>query len=494
MALHNLEKRILLALQRKAEQTAEELMKAAEMDSASVNHASAWLMSKGLVDIEETPRQKVELGAEGKEYLKQGLPERRLLKLLEAKPLSVAEATEKIGAERTKIATAWLSRQGLIKIDGGNIIVTDQAKKYIRDKLEQEKALESIGRGEEIEEELLKKLAKRGNIIIIRRSKQRNVKLTDKGLDELRKGIKVEDEISQLTPELIATGEWKKVKLREYDTTMPVKKVYIGRRHFMNQGMEFVRRVWLEMGFKEMQGPMINTEFWNFDALFVPQEHPAREMQDTFFVEPSKGELPDAKIMERVRKAHEIGVCNSTGWEYKWDPEIARRNVLRPHTTVLSAKILSALKKDQLPAKYFAIGRCFRNETLDWKHLFEFNQFEGIVVDEDANFRNLIGYLREFFNKIGFEKARFRPGYFPYTEPSLEIDVYHPDREQWMELGGAGIFRPELTEPLLGEPIPVLAWGPGFDRSIMDYYGIKDMRELYKNDIKQLREVQQWMM
>ena len=146
-----------------------------------------------------------------------------------------------------------------------------------------------------------------------------------------------------------------------------------------------------------------------------------------------------------------------------------------------------------MPAKYFAIGRVFRNEALDWKHLFEFNQVEGIVVDPDANFKNLIGYLKEFFAKLGFEKARFRPGYFPYTEMSIEIDVLHPERKQWVELGGAGIFRPEVVEPLLGEPIPVLAWGPGFDRIIMDYYKVMDIRDLYGNDVKQMREMKVWM-
>ena len=145
-----------------------------------------------------------------------------------------------------------------------------------------------------------------------------------------------------------------------------------------------------------------------------------------------------------------------------------------------------------MPAKFFALGRCFRNESLDWSHLFEFNQTEGIVVDPDATFRNLLGYLKQFFKKMGFEKARFRPAFFPYTEPSVEIDVFHPVHKTWLELGGAGMFRPELTIPLLGEEIPVLAWGPGFDRILMGYYEINDMRELYSNDLEQLRKIKAW--
>ena len=169
---------------------------------------------------------------------------------------------------------------------------------------------------------------------------------------------------------------------------------------------------------------------------------------------------------------------------------------MRTHTTCLSAKTLyelSKLPKEQRRGKFFAIGKCFRNETVDWKHGFEFNQTEGIVIDKDANFQNLLGYLKEFFKKMGFPKVRFRPHYFPYTEPSVEIDAWHPVRNEWIELGGAGIFRPEVTIALLGEWIPVLAWGPGFDRIIMDYYNIHDIRELYKNDVKKLREIKMWM-
>ena len=166
---------------------------------------------------------------------------------------------------------------------------------------------------------------------------------------------------------------------------------------------------------------------------------------------------------------------------------------MRTHTTCLSAKTLAKIDKQQLPQKFFAIGKNFRNETLDWSHGFEFNQTEGIVADRNVNFRHLLGYLKQFFEKMGFEKIRIRPSYFPYTEPSVEIEVWHPEKKVWLELGGAGIFRPEVTIPLFGEYIPVLAWGPGFDRTLMDYYEIKDLRELYKNNIAQLRKMKFWV-
>ena len=186
---------------------------------------------------------------------------------------------------------------------------------------------------------------------------------------------------------------------------------------------------------------------------------------------------------------HETGGnIGSSGWQYRWDEEEAKKNVLRTHTTVLTAKKLAQLKETDLPVKLFAIGKNFRNEALDWNHLHEFNQTEGIVVDENVNFCHLLGYLKQFFTKMGFPQARFRPAFFPYTSPSVEIDVYHPVHQRWVEFGGAGMLRPEVVVPLLGKDVPVLAWGPGFDRIILDYWNITDIRQLYKNDLKQLRE------
>ncbi len=248
------------------------------------------------------------------------------------------------------------------------------------------------------------------------------------------------------------------------------------------------------MGFKEMEGNLLQSSFWNFDALFTAQDHPVREMQDTFFLSKKyERELPDKKIIKAVKESHEKGVDRSKGWQYNWSEKEAKRIILRTHTTCLSSQTLAKLDKKDIPAKFFAIGKCFRNETVDWSHGFEFNQTEGIVVSPGLNFRHLLGYLKEFFNKMGFEKIRFRPSYFPYTEPSVEIDVWHPEKKIWLELGGAGIFRPEVTIPLLGEKITVLAWGPGFDRMIMDYYEIKDLRETYKNDLTKLRKMKSWM-
>src|SRR3989338_4339429 len=217
-------------------------------------------------------------------------------------------------------------------------------------------------------------------------------------------------------------------------------------------------------------------------------------MQDTFFINHNMP-LPDKKIVESVKQAHESGVGGSKGWQYKFSEDISKKALLRTHTTCLSSQTLAKInsEKQPLPQKYFAVGRVFRNETLDWKHAFDFNQTEGIVVDKNANFRHLLGYLKQFFNKMGFEKIKFYPTFYAFTEPSVEIQAWNEEKKQWVELGGAGIFRPEVTIPLIGENIPVLAWGPGFDRMLMDYYGIKDIREMYSNDISQLRKMKFWI-
>ena len=217
-------------------------------------------------------------------------------------------------------------------------------------------------------------------------------------------------------------------------------------------------------------------------------------MQDTFYIK-RKLELPEKKLVNAVKEAHEKGVNGSKGWQYSWNEEEAKKLVLRTHTTCLSAQTLytlNKLPKEQRRGKFFAIGKNFRNETLDWSHGFEFNQTEGIVIDEKVNFRHLLGYLQEFYKKMGFEKVRFSPAYFPYTEPSVEINAWHPEKKIWLELGGAGIFRPEVTIPLLGINTPVLAWGPGFDRILMDYYKIRDLREFYSNNIAKLRNMKFW--
>jgi phenylalanyl-tRNA synthetase alpha chain len=248
--------------------------------------------------------------------------------------------------------------------------------------------------------------------------------------------------------------------------------------------IEKIRLIFLEMGFTEISGDYIESCFWNMDALFIPQDHPARELQDTFYLaEPKTMPVDDEVLMEKIKAIHENGgETGSSGWGYTWSRDEAERALLRTHTTVNTIRYLS--EHPEPPQKVFSIGRVFRKETLDSTHLPEFHQIEGIVLEEKASFRMLIGVLKEFYRMMGFEEIRIRPSYYPYTEPSMDVEVKF--KGKWLELGGSGIFRPEVTEPF-GVKFPVIAWGLGLERLAMLTLGLDDIRMLYISDIEWLR-------
>jgi phenylalanyl-tRNA synthetase alpha chain len=476
-----------------------EICKKSNLDKTSVVRSLEYLQNKGIVKLSYVKSKIVELDVNGALYLKKGLPERRLLHLLnETHIISLQDAQKESGLseDEFKASIGALKRKALIELKNGKIILNANREEISKKTLE-EQFLELLPTDyDSLSPEhqfALKSLQSRKQIIEIKEDKKINIEITPLGKEIVKTKLSSQELIEQITPEILKKeSSWKGKRFRRYDVTSPVPEIYGGKRHFLNQATDYGRKVWTEMGFKEMSGEMIQSSFWNFDALFTAQDHPVREMQDTFFIN-KKIELPDKKIVSKVKEAHEKGVGGSKGWQYEWNEEEAKKAVLRTHTTCLSSQTLSKLKKEDIPAKFFAIGTNFRNETVDWSHGFEFLQTEGIVVDRNANFRHLLGYLKQFFKKMGFEKIRIRPSYFPYTEPSVEIDVWHPEKNKWLELGGAGIFRPEVTIPLLGENIPVLAWGPGFSRMCMDYYQTKDLRELHKNDLTQLRKIKFWM-
>lgn len=490
--LHPLERRVLPYLNLKS---VKEIIEKSGMQEIEVMRALQWLENKNALKMNVVIKENIYVGKNGKKYIKEGLPEKRFLECLNQE-LSLDEISKKAGLNKDEISACLgiLKKERLIEFSKGKIKKVGKWREFLNKIKKDEDFLKSLPKeSKQVDNKVLNEFRKRKELVEIKVEKVRDIKLNELGEKLLKTKIGY-DFIDNVNVKILKNKEWKGKKFRAYDIKINVPKIYGGRKHFVNEAVEYARQIWLEMGFKEMTGPLVQTSFWNFDALFTAQDHPVRDMQDTFFIKnPDKGILPK-ELVERIKRVHEDGwTTNSKGWGGKWNEEEAKKNVLRTHTTVLSARTIAALKKEDLPAKYFAVGRCFRNETLDWSHLFEFNQTEGIVVDPNANFKHLIGYLKEFFKKMGFERVRFRPAYFPYTEMSIEIDIYHPIRKKWVELGGAGIFRPEVVKPLLGFECPVLAWGPGFDRMIMDYYKINDIRELYKNDLKQLRESKMWL-
>jgi len=482
------------------EKTLNRIVEKSGLDKIRVLRALEFLSNKGIVKLKAKEKKIIDLGDNGIIYLRGGLPERKLLNLLsEKKTISLEEAKEqgKLSENELKAALGVLKKKALIEVKNGKIIFTGTLEEIEKRSLE-EQLIESLpllyDKLKPEQKLAFENLKKRKDIIEIKVEKEIKVSLTEIGKQIIRKDLtKYEDMIEELTPEMIKKGEWKGKKFRKYDIKSKVPPIYGGKKHFVNQAVEYARKIWLELGFKEMTSTLTQTGFWNFDALFTAQDHPVREMQDTFYIKDVIGKLPDKKLVKEVKKVHEEGIEGSKGWQYSWNEEEAKKVILRTHTTSLSARTLASLRNlKNKKGKFFAIGKCFRNETLDWSHEFEFNQTEGIVVDKEANFKHLLGYLKEFFRKMGFENIRFAPAYFPYTEPSVEISAWNPERKVWLELGGAGMFRPEVVVPLLGEYIPVLAWGPGFDRILMDYYSIKDMREMYKNNLTKLRKIKFW--
>ena len=484
--LSNMEKEVLIALRdRGGEASPEELVEKG-MEMVKVMNASSWLQSKGLVKIREGIEKSYSLTKEGEKFLREGLPEKNLLSELMKGKKSFEELGE---GESVGIAVGWLKRKGwceIEKIEGKKfLVITDKGKKAAGEKSAEEEVLKAIKEKKEgLDEKVLQMLKRRGAI----KEKERIVRtiyLTEKGKKVVDKGIEIKDEIVQLTPEIIKSKEWEKKDFRKYDVRAFAPAIYPGKHHPMMQLIKKIRNIFVEMGFKEIQGNYVESCFWDMDVLFIPQDHPARDMQDTFYCKNPSGMEVDKKLLDIVAEIHETGgKTNSKGWGYKFSKEESKRVLLRTHTTVNTIRYL--IQHPEPPAKIFSIGKVFRRENIDATHLPEFYQVEGIVYEEKANFRELIGVLKEFYRKMGFEKIRFRPAYFPYTEPSMEIEVEWNGK--WMELGGSGIFRPEVTEPF-GIKEPVLAWGLGLERMAMMVLELYDIRELYFSDIEWLRKL-----
>lgn len=292
----------------------------------------------------------------------------------------------------------------------------------------------------------------------------------------------VEKMETELTQEMIANGSWKGRNFKPYNLDSLGISPERGHLHPLLKVRDQFRQIFLEMGFLEMPtNNYVESSFWNFDALYQPQQHPARDAHDTFFIsEPKLSTQFPSDYVERVKRVHSVGGYGSQGYGYEWKIEEAQKNLLRTHTTAVSARMLYQLaQKEFCPAKYFSIDRVFRNETLDATHLAEFHQVEGLIIDHNLSLGDLTGTLYEFFKKLGITKLNFKPAYNPYTEPSMEIFCYHTGLRKWIEVGNSGVFRPEMLLPMgLPEDINVIAWGLSLERPTMIKYGLNNIRDL----------------
>jgi phenylalanyl-tRNA synthetase alpha chain len=488
------EKKVLLALKKlNGKGSPQEIVKVGDFSlDVEVSNAASWLQSKKLVNIENSIKTVYSLGKEGHRFIQNGLPEKRALKLLSENggKIYLQKLSTVLQPDETSVAIGWLKTKcwATIKKDKDTILeITDNGRKALSEVTEEEKLLRRLHEHpeQEIEKNVMKPLASRKNVIKEKELITSTILLTELGKQILDAGVELQEEISQITSAIIKNNEWKTKTIRPYDIYAFAPAVYGGKPHPLVRLITEIRQIFVEMGFEEIQGDYVESCFWNMDVLFIPQDHPAREMQDTFYCRvPAKLRIKEQQLLKTVAEVHETGgTTGSTGWGYTFSASEGERALLRTHTTVNTIRYLYHHPKP--PCKVFSLERVFRKEDIDTTHLPEFYQIEGIIYEKDSNFRQLIGILKEFYRRMGFEKIRFRPGYFPYTEPSMEVEVFWNGK--WMELGGSGIFRPEVTEPV-GVDTPVLAWGLGLERLAMLRYELSDIRSLYLSDLDWLRK------
>ena len=480
-SLSSIEKETMATLSANEFKTVEEASKASGLPIDSVRRAIEWLAEKELIELEEEKKEQLALTQIGKSSLSKALPEKLFIEALQQLggkgTLEEVYKQSQLNRPEFNVAMGIAKKNAWITITPGEqttLELTGLEKEFLEGNYPLEKALRKIHAKEKLEkgEPGLEEAFKRG--------------LAEKTIEKEKKARLKEEGKKALE---FASN----MKKRTYNIQGEVPRIFAGKKQPYKQYLDQARQKLLELGFKEMESPLITQEFYNFDALFQPQGHPARQWTDTYQLkQPRQGKLPDKKIVERVKACHENGwKTGSKGWGYTWSKEIAKKVMPTAHGTAHSARQLA--QGVETPGKYFSIARCYRPDVVDASHLIEFNQMEGIIIGKQFTFRHLLGMLKEFAEEFGQTKeVKFLPDYYPFTEPSVQLSAKHP-KLGWIELGGAGIFRPELTQPL-GVKEPVLAWGIGIDRLAMCALGIKDIRQLFSQDLTWLRNTRQVVM
>jgi len=451
---HEIEKKIIVSLKDNSNQTPESLEQSTKLSPDQIRRGIEWLKLKELAIVNESKTSIISLGKNGIESYQKGLPERRLLNSLTAGPRKLSELQKELG-HIFGPAMGLARKNDWVETSSEKITLKNPP-----DILPGEKTLKQIGTEKLSDSKLdkndLSTLLKRPDFITEDVVKTKEISLTDTA-----KSIEISNSSGAI------------------DVEAKVPQVFVARTHPLKDTIDEIREIFVTLGFSEIIGNMTQSSFWNFDALFTPQDHPARELQDTFYLDGVY-----AKKIASPEQIRKVSDSHKKNWHYYWDIKEAQKMVLRTHTTCVTIKHLAEKKPDE--ARVFSLGRVFRNEKVSYKHLVEFNQIEGVVVGKDATLRNLMGIQREFYKRIGITKIKFWPTFFPYTEPSLQTMVFNERLGKWIELFGMGIFRPEVTKPL-GIAKPVLAWGGGIERIAMLKYGLDDVREFYNNNLSWLR-------
>jgi phenylalanyl-tRNA synthetase alpha chain len=504
--LHPLEVKVILGYRRGDELTVAGVEKNLSLKSGNGNQALSWLLSKGIVA--ELRREKVvfyEITGTGLEWKKNGLPEERIVSFVEKNPgRTLPEIASGLQIDNKDVGSAFgaLSRAGILVMDGEKKVSADNLSRKegyfapLRSLLEKGSAAQDKLLAENMLTDAEKSLV--GGISKKRGAGDSPFRTVEKETvfygftaehavlkDALNAAGISGDEIGELTREMLESGSWKTKSFRAYNINVPPSRLIIGRTNPYASFLEGVKDKLVSLGFEEFDGSLVETEFWNSDALFMPQFHAARDIHDVYHIkEPGQAKSIEEPHLSNVAAAHENGGnTGSRGWNYAFDRDFTKRLILRSQGTALSARTLPHAK---IPGKYFGIVRCFRYDKVDATHLSDFYQTEGIVLGEEVNLRTLLGFLKMFAEEVaGAKEVKYVPGYFPFTEPSIEVHIKHPVLG-WFELGGSGIFRPEVTTSL-GVNVPVAAWGIGIDRMALMALGLSDLRELFSYSLEDVR-------
>jgi phenylalanyl-tRNA synthetase alpha chain len=459
----------------------------ADLAPETATGAAFELEERGLLSVTEETERTADLTDEGREYAETGLPEVRLYRA--AREAGAGEGGAEMGAvigaaglegPAVDIALSNYARKGYGTVESGEISAADAAP----DADEEAAALAALVEGADasaLDSDVLAALDRRGLVETEERTVRRAA-LTDAGVTALMEGVEAVEGVDRLTPEMLTSGEWADAEFAAYNVEADAEAVTPGKPHVLRGMAERVKDVLVGMGFREMEGPHVDADFWINDCLFMPQDHPARTHWDRFALEdPDRIDDLPPDLVERVEDAHRHGVGpDGEGYHSPWAEDFARALALRGHTTSLSVRYLSGLAEGDLdpPQRYFSVEKVYRNDTLDATHLLEFFQIEGWVMAEDLSVPDLMGTFEEFYRQFGITDLEFKPHYNPYTEPSFELFGRHPTTGELLEIGNSGMFRPEMLDPL-GVDCDVMAWGLALERLLMLVYGFEDIRDVH---------------
>ncbi|TBU10876.1 alpha subunit of phenylalanine--tRNA ligase [Hamiltosporidium tvaerminnensis] len=442
-------------------------------DGKSITGTLMSLESKGLIKYISNDEYYYVLSDEGNSILENGSHEYIFYNLISSKGMEIEESKKYEIGKLNAFKKQWVVKRG-DRIYKNVCEITD-------DVCESLKEINCNNFSKKISNEMLNSLIKRKLIV-----KKKKIEYS------IFRGVNYCNEIEKLetdlTHKMVLDGSYKAKSFKSYNFDSSGILPMAGELHPMMKIREEFRKIFLEMGFEEMPtNRYVETSFWNFDALFQPQNHPSRDSHDTFFTtDEFTDEVVPEKYLERVKNVHMRGGYGSSGYLYEFDEKETRRPVLRTHTTASSCRLLYQLAaKDFVPGKYFSIDKVFRNESVDATHLAEFHQVEGVVVGKNIGLGHLMAIIKQFFRKLNMDRIKFKPAYNPYTEPSMEVFAYHEGLKKWIEVGNSGVFRPEMLKPMgFEDNVRVLGWGLSLERPTMIKYNVSNIRKLVGHKVE----------